>query len=370
MKPGKVLIALVIIIAVLIGCGWFVISDALNVKQEKQVAQSVEEAVKTMIDKNDEKSFSGVVMIVKEGKVVYKYVSGYANLNRKESINEDTAFNLASVSKQFTAMAIMILNEEGKLELDDEITKYIHDPYFKNITIRHLLTHTSGLGEYYNLFYKKWDNSKTMTNNDVIDLLVKYQPSYDFEPGKQFRYSNTGYALLASIIEKVSGKTYGAFLQEKIFGPLEMKNTLAYDLINDPKISNRAYGYSYDNGLYTPNDLVFFDGIVGDGNIYSTANDLVKWDKALHDGKLISRSNLEKMFTPNIPADGKKSVYGFGWMIKTDSGDRTVFHSGSWVGFRSMIIRNLSNKYTLIFLSNTPEDCYKEMFDKISEILT
>jgi CubicO group peptidase (beta-lactamase class C family) len=251
---------------------------------------------------------NGNVLIAEKGKVIYKNSFGFSNNQTKEKLNENSIFELASVSKQFTAMAIVILKEKGKLKYEDKIMKYIPElSSYTNITIGNLLTHTGGLPDYMEVMDTIFDKSKIATNKDIISVFAKLKPNVLFEPNTKWEYSNTGYALLASIIEKASGMTYGDYLSKVIFKPLNMTNTFVYRRRYAPeKITNYAYGYVYSDSLkkyVLPDDLVetnmvvWLDGIVGDGTVNSTITDLLKWDRALYTNKLISQQSREMIFS-------------------------------------------------------------------------
>ncbi len=310
------------------------------------------------------KKINGNFLIAEKGKVVYSKSFGYANEVTKEKLNENSVFELASCSKQFTAMAIMILKEKGKLNLDDNITKFIPSlSYYKGITIRNLLNHTGGLPDYMELMDSLFDKSKIATNKDIIDLFSKHNSKILFEPNTKYEYSNTGYALLASIIEKASGLTFADFLTKSIFKPLQMKNTFVYTRRLSPKkISNYAFGYVYSDSLkkyLLPDEIaetkmvVWLDGIVGDGCVNSTVNDLLKWDRALYTNKLLSAVGMKEIFEVATLNDKSKTKYGFGWGVdeNVDFG-KIVSHSGGWPGYVTYIDRHITNDKTIIILQN------------------
>jgi CubicO group peptidase (beta-lactamase class C family) len=306
---------------------------------------------------------NGNVLVAVQGKVMYKKSFGLANVSTKEKLNENSIFELASLSKQFTAMGIMILKEQRKLKVDDTISMYLPElSFYKGVTIRHLLNHTSGLPDYLKGMDSTWDKSNIATNKDVIAYLSKYHPNLLFEPNTKFDYCNTGYVLLASIIERCSHESYGAFLKKSIFDPLKMKNTFVYNRRFAPKsIHNYAYGYQYSevqrryvlpDSLNESKFVVWLDGIYGDGAVNSTIMDLFKWDRALHDARLVSALTLEEMFSPAII--GKiKTHYGYGWELdSTKVIGKMVYHYGGWPGYASYIERDLDHDKTIIILTN------------------
>ncbi|HZQ47860.1 MAG TPA: serine hydrolase domain-containing protein, partial [Verrucomicrobiae bacterium] len=237
------------------------------------------------------------VMVIKDGKVLLAKSYGLADLENKVPSAPDVNYRLASVTKQFTAMAIMMLADAGKMSFDDSITRFFPEfpAYGKPITVRHLLNHTSGLIDYEDII----PPGTTLPVLDINALrLLQQQDHTYFPPGNQFRYSNTGYAFLALIVEKVSGQTFAAFLRDKIFMPLHMDQTLAYES-GISTVSNRAYGYTAQkNGDYIRTDQSVTSSVLGDGGIYSSINDLYKWDQALYTTKLVSKKTLAAAFTP------------------------------------------------------------------------
>ena len=308
--------------------------------------------------------FNGNILIAEKGKIIYNKSFGNANEKTKRELDENSIFDLASCSKQFTAMAIMMLDEKGKLKLDDDFSKYIPElSFYKNITIRNLLNHTSGLPEYDKLIDSLFDKSKIATNKDIISIFNKVQPKVLFEPNAKWEYCNTGYALLATIIERVSGLTYARFLDSAIFKPLGMNNTFVYcRRLSPKKIENYAYGYVYVDSLkkcVLPDELkiakyvTWLDGIVGDGGVNSTVIDLLKWDRALYTTKLISKESMNELFKPAILNDKSKTKYGLGWRLEdtTDYG-KVVWHGGGWPGYINFIRRHIDNDKTIIMLQN------------------
>lgn len=307
--------------------------------------------------------FNGNVLIADKGKIIFEKSYGIANEETKQKLNSKTIFELASVSKQFTAMGIVLLEKQGKVTYDDIISKYIPElSFYGNISIRNLLHHTGGLPDYMELFEEKWDKTKFATNQDIVNELEKYKPEAVFQPGEKYEYSNTGYALLGLIIEKVSGKTFGQFLEEKIFHPLGMKNTFVYRSRFEPKqVKNYALGYvSNDlNGKVLTNSFgkefytYYLDGIVGDGMVNSTAGDLLKWDRALYTDKLINSKDKELVFNSVKTEEGTETNYGFGWAIgNSEKYGKIVNHSGGWAGYITFIERHLDTDKTIIILQN------------------
>lgn len=317
---------------------------------------------------NFHKGFNGVVLIAEEGKPVYQGAFGYREYEKQILLQTSDIFELASVSKQFTAMIIMMLKEKGNLDYDDLVEKYLNIPY-KGITIRHLLTHTGGLPDYQDIMDKHWDKSKVAGNEDCIEYLNKYAPPKNFEPGTKYEYSNTGYLLLASIAEKASGKDFIWMCRNWIFQKLKMKSTDIRTLAEKKATTNFAIGHMYVQERNKPalsagrfiradsfpssNYTIWLGNRKGPGRISSTAGDLLKWDNALYTEKLVKQSTLNEAFTPMKLNDGGLSYYGFGWDLRNDSTlGKIVLHTGDNPGYKTEIVRYIHKKKTIILLSN------------------
>lgn len=312
---------------------------------------------------NSKNQFNGNVLIAEKGNVIYKKSFGLRDEDKNLPLTDNSVFELASVSKQFTAMGIVLLEQKGKLKYDDLLSKYLPQlDFYKGISIRHLLNHTGGLPDYMQLVGTKGDTTKINTNKDIISLYAKEKPAALFIPGSKYEYSNTGYALLASVIEKVSGKTYASFLADNIFKPLKMDNTFVYNRRLAPrKIDNYAYGYVLAaNGkkILPDNDpnnnyVICLDGIVGDGTVNSTTADLLKWDRALYTDKLVPKKTIDMIFTPPVLPNNEKTEYGFGWIATvSDDYGKLANHSGGWPGYVTFIERHMDNDKTIIVLQN------------------
>jgi CubicO group peptidase (beta-lactamase class C family) len=308
------------------------------------------------------KDFSGVVLVADKGKPVYHKAFGYRNFDTKEPMDTTAIFELASVSKQFTAMVIMMLNEEGKLRYDDPLDKYIPGLPYKNITIRHLLTHTSGLPDYQLVMDEHWDKTKVAGNTECIGYLTRYAPTKRFEPGEKYEYSNTGYMLLASVAEKASGIDFISFVRTRIFVPLEMTSTDIRTQDEKKLLRNIAWGYLWvaEKNAYVRADSliqsaynIWLGNRKGPGRISSCSSDLLKWDQTLYKGTLVGDSTLNEAFSPMRLFSGESSNYGFGWSLENDPKlGRVVRHSGDNPGYRTHIIRYIDANRTVIILCN------------------
>jgi len=294
--------------------------------------------------------FNGTVLLAENGKVIYEKAFGIAGPDGTP-LTTSSSFNLASVSKQFYAMMIMMLKEEKKLSYDDPVQRYLPGFPYPEITLRNLLNHTSGLPEYFSIADRGMNFMDTLTNETMLELLVRKRPALEYKTGEKFSYCNTNYTTLASVIEKVSGMSCDKFFAARIAKPLSMNNSFIYDLTMKSYPSSRVWGFHYSGGKPVLDDLVSFDGIVGDGNVYSTVEDLFKWDQALYGTKLVSQATLAEAFTPATLNDGSRSDYGFGWGI--DVASKEYSHSGGWAGFRTYIDRFVGSKQTFIMLDNS-----------------
>ena len=322
--------------------------------QAQSVTQPLTRRLKTIDSAltvlHDRAMFNGVVLVAEGGKVAYKKAFGTANSATNEPLTTNSAFNLASVSKQFMAMMVMQLQERGKLRYDELVRTYLPDFPYDTITVRHLLTHTSGLPEYFDIAQQYTGPLDTLTNAGMLKLLHDHKPPLVFRPGTRWEYCNTGYVLLGSIIEKQAGMPIERFFDQEIAQPLKLKNTYVYYLKSSTTPRNRVYGFRRENGKNVLNDLIRIDGVIGDGNVYSSAEDLLTWEQALNTEKLIKASTLREAFTPVKLNSGKTYPYGFGWFIEDDG--KVLAHTGSWVGFLNVIVRYINKKQTLIVLSN------------------
>lgn len=294
--------------------------------------------------------FNGTVLIAEKGKVLYKKAFGL-NAASGSPLTTTSAFNLASVSKQFYAMMTMMLKERGKLSYDDPVRKHIARFPYPAITIRHLLNQTSGLPEYFDIAMGRMTLLDTLTNASMLDILAERKPALVFEPGSRWEYCNTNYTTLASVIEAVSGMKVEDFLQQYIAKPLKMNDTYIYHLGMKRSPASRVFGFKVEGGKRVSDDLIRFDGIVGDGNVYASVEDLLKWDQALYTEKLVKKATLQEAFTPGRLNNGERTHYGFGWGV--DETGKKLAHTGGWVGFRTIIVRYTDKNQTLLVFDNS-----------------
>lgn len=293
------------------------------------------------------------VMVVRNGKVVFARGYGMADVEAEMPCATNTNFRLASVTKQFTAMAVMMLVERKRLSLDEKLIDLFPEfpTYGRAITVRHLLTHTSGLIDYEDVIPK--GTTIPVLDRDVLRLLLRQDKTY-FPPGTKFRYSNSAYALLALIVEGRSGQTFAHFLKANIFEPLKMKTTLAYEQ-GSSAVVNRAYGYSTYGSSFKRTDQSLTSSVLGDGGVYSSVADLRKWDEALTAGKLVKKKALDQIFAPGPETDQPGMRYGFGWYIGEYRGAKEIWHSGTTRGFSTRIVRFPDKRSAIIILTNRNE---------------
>jgi D-alanyl-D-alanine carboxypeptidase len=306
------------------------------------------------------------VMVIQDGRVVHGKGYGLARLDTKEAVGLNTAFDISSTSKQFTAMAVMILVERGKLNYDDPLTKFFPEfpSYARTITVRHLLNHTSGLVDALNpQWYRK---GYYPTAKDLVKMMVK-EKNVRFAPGEKFEYNNAGYVLLALIVEKASGQSFARFMKENVFQPLGMNSTVILDE-SKPKIERMAVSYFFEGNEfkpYQPTSDIFFYGAKG---VISTLEDMYRWEQALAAEKLVKASTLKQAFTPGRLNSGTETIYGFGWYIVKDNGLDVYEHAGGYLAYRSNIRRYPAQRLTVILLSNNALIEPTSLTKKISQI--
>lgn len=289
------------------------------------------------------------VLVLRDGRPLLRRGYGFAVMENGTAATAQTNYRLASVSKQFTAAAILLLAQDGALSLDDPIKRWLPSlPKAADaITIRQILSHQSGLIDYEDVMPASFDaDAHQMHDSDVLKALEGQDRTY-FAPGTGYRYSNSGYALLALTVQKASGRRFAEFLRERIFLPLGMRDTVAYER-GVSQVAHRAYGYSYENGQWRRTDQSPTSATLGDGGIYSSIDDLAQWDAALYDDRLLSAESRRQAFAAHTPTDAPDVGYGYGWRITGE----TLWHSGESLGFRNVIVRWPQRRLTVVMLSN------------------
>lgn len=335
---------------------------------------------------NSTRAPGAAVIILQNSKVIFERGYGVADLRSFPKIDAHTNVRLASCTKQFTAMAIMLLVHDGKLRYEDRLTDVFPDfpEYGKAITIRNLLNHTSGLLDYEDLMEKaspaspKEKAPQVQTQVQIKDAgvlaILKQQKTTKFPPGTKWDYSNSGYAVLAMVVEKVSGQNFGDFLHERIFAPLKMTETVAYENGKNA-VSHRAYGHTREGGTWHELDQSSTSAVLGDGGVYSSLTGLAKWDQALANHALLSEVEMKPAMTPvNIShgsvqePDGRPAAYGFGWFLNSYKGHARMWHYGETVGFRTTIQRFVDDKLTIIILCNRDDQVPASLALKVADL--
>jgi CubicO group peptidase (beta-lactamase class C family) len=305
--------------------------------------------------------FNGNVLVSKNGKVIYRKSFGYADYNVKKELDDNSVFDCGSIAKEFTAMGILLLKDKGLISYSDTLRKFFPELPYINVTVQQLLTHTSGMADGFGLVEKYFDHSKIATNDDLIRLLAREKPPLLFKPGENLMYSGTAFNLLASIIEKISGKSYKTYMDEQVFKPLGMTHTqVANGTRSAENIKGYAYGFVYSDSSKKfvradsqPSGWTnYFAGITGEGMIITTTGDLLKWDRALKNHSLLTETTQQEMVT--LHAEKKFPAVSFGYGIRVGKNEvgNYVFHNGYYPGYLSMHLRYTDDDVTVIVLSN------------------
>ena len=297
--------------------------------------------------------FNGTALIALKGKIIFKEAMGLANFKNKAPITLDSHFQLASASKPFTALSIMLLKERGLLHYDDFVCSYLPTFPYQNITIRHLLNHTSGLQNYMYLVDNYWKQDRPINNQDMLGLLISHFLPLNNIPGNRFNYCNTGYAVLPLVVETITKQKFRDFLQVEIFDKCSMNNTFMYNRKLIEQDLNAVIGY-HSNGRslrpypYDPNNE-----ILGDKSVYSTVQDLYKFEMALNNYEIVDKETLNEAYSKAILQNQKSVNYGFGWRFKEEENHSYIYHNGLWHGFASTITFEPADNITIVLLNNT-----------------
>ena len=328
----------------------------------------------------------GLAALVREnGRAVFEKGYGLRDLRTKTGIDAATNFRLASVTKQFTATCVMMLVRDGKLRYEDNLTDVFPDfpAYGKSISIRNLLNHTSGLLDYEDLLEKQYPETPPEKIPQIKDAgvlaLMKQQTTTKFPPGALWEYSNTGYALLAMVVEKKSGMPFGEFLRERIFAPLKMDDTIAFENGKN-EVQNRAFGHTKSGDKWQEKDQSPTSAVLGDGGIYTSLNDMTKWDDALEHHSLISEHDMRPAIYPALASNktpgeaikdrnGNPIHYGFGWFLDPYKGHKRMYHDGDTVSFRTTIQRFTNDHVTIIVLCNRDDLNPQDLAERVADII-
>jgi len=323
------------------------------------------------------------VLVVRNGQPVFRRGYGITDLRSIRPIDAETNFRIASFSKQFTAACIMLLVRDGRLHYDDHLTDFFPEvpAYGKSITVRNLLNHTSGLPDYEDLLMQKYPNTPEEKIPQILDAgvlkLLEQQTDAKFPAGSKWEYSNSGYVVLALIVEKVSGEPFGQFLHDRVFVPLKMTNTLAYEKGKN-EVPHRAYGHTKlgqsEKDGWRETDQSSTSATLGDGGIYTSIDDLAQWDRALREHTLLSEAEMQPALTPVKPTGGPATSpegpvsYGFGWHLEPYRNHKRMSHDGETMGFRTTIQRFPDDNLTIIVLANRTDINPKELALKVADL--
>jgi len=355
----KILIGILVIVATFFV--WSCDSPSGNDSKVKELILSQDVGQKEKIDELDtwlqglheEDHFNGGVLLIKNDSVIFKKTYGYTDYTKSKKLTSSSSFRLASVSKQFTAVGIMLLKEQGKLEFDDSVTKYLPALKYKEATIRNLLNHTSGIPDAYMGFPEKYKDEvgTELEISEVVSLLAKADLPFASKPNEKFQYNNTGYVLLAAIVESVSGESFESFMNRELFSKLEMPNARVWNLVSkNPDYEMKTGSFEYENGKITELPPTVFDGISGDGGIFCSLDDFIIWNQFWIENPLLSSETMAEAFMEVTLLNGEKSSYGFGWNSTPNGG---AWHNGSWLGARTLIARNSNSKNCIVVLDNS-----------------
>lgn len=371
----KILIAIVFIGVVGTGvAAYFVLKKATNIEKldftsDQGLTEKITIANEWLTQLEKEHKFNGAVLLIKNDSVVLKNTYGYTDYTATKKLTNNSSFRLASLSKQFTAAGIMLLKEQGKLNFNDSITKYLPSLPYHNVTIRNLLHHTSGIPDVYMKYPKKYkkDVGNVLTIAKVVTLLSEEANKLNFRPNEKFVYSNTGYVLLAAIIEAVSNRSFEDFMQTELFNKLGMQNTRVWNLVSkDSTFVNKTDSFENILDERLPLKPTKIDGVAGDGAVFSSINDMVIWNTFWYQNNLISENTLKEAFTTSTLNDNSLHTYGFGWIILNPTAH---WHNGSWLGARTIIIRNTELKNCLVILDNSASLNIDRMAEELVKVL-
>ncbi len=309
-----------------------------------------------MTNLHEHRGFNGNVLVAKKGKIIYEHAFGWANHLLRDSLTLGSKFELASVSKTMTATAVLLLLERGKLRLDQNVKEFYPDFPYEGITIKLLLSHRSGMMNYVYFVDGLWkkqhkDERKGITNQDVMKLIAEYKPAPYVKPDRIFHYNNSNFMVLAAIIEKVTGQSYADFMMKNIFIPAGMKHTAVYSKAVYDKIPVDVVGHDRNSWRYSVAQN-FLDGPVGDKGIYSTVGDLYLFDHSLRQGRLLKKATMDSAYVGRNKVVNGHFNYGYGWRIFESPGQKVVYHTGWWHGFRHIYLRDLKNDVTIVLLGN------------------
>lgn len=322
-------------------------TDAVRTMVSDEVTQHLDSVLESQ-------GFNGSVVITHKGSPVYERSAGMANFRQQDTLNRHHAFQLASVSKMFTATAVMLLKEAGQLDLDSTIQTYLPEWPYEDQTVRHLLNHRSGLARYMAVASWYWkDSTQPLKNADVIEQYADHAPVTFFTPDRGFNYCNTNYVVLAELVSRISGQPFDHFMEERVFGPLEMCDAYVYSRGDSLEHSNEVTGYKPGRRRYYEAPQDYIDGVWGDKNIYASISDMQKFESAMWEGTLLNAESLSELWKPGSPR--RSYNYGLGWRVRVLEDENIPYHFGWWRGFRSCYIHDPKTGLGMIILSNVDD---------------
>lgn len=353
------------LLLVVLIASFILVSTPLTLHGERpgKTDQSIDEQISLSLPEH----LGAAVLVIDDGKIIFRHGYGLADAENNTPVTPQTNFRIASITKQFTATAIMLLVDEGKLSLDDTLDKFFpgFPAYGQNITIRHVLNHTSGLPDYEDLVPE--GTTLQVHDRDVLKLILDTDKPL-FEPGTQYKYSNTGYSLLAMIVEQVADQPFQTFVKDRIFKPCGMDHSVAY-VRGLNNVTNRAFGHSKEDDQWVRSDQSVTSAVLGDGGIYSSIDDLAKWVAALHEQNLLSAEAYRQMYTP-VPTDAPAVGYGFGWRIDTYKGEKRYHHTGGTRGFSLCLQRFPDrNAAVIVLINNNVEGGMTPVAERVADIV-
>lgn len=347
-----------------------IVSKSIKKEIEQIFYQEKAEVIDSILQaKAKNHYFNGNVLVAHKGYCIYNESFGYSDMLRRKKLEKNDIFQLASVSKQFTAMAVMILKERNLLNYEDSVIKYIPEFPYPGITVRMLLNHTSGLPNYYWLVENHWHGKGAPTNEEILEMMTEHKLNLYFTPGRRWDYSNTGYIVLASIVERISQQSFAEFMKENVFDPLKMNNSFVYSRTESDEKKERLIGYYYRGRRYRMIPETVNDGAVGDKGVYSTTEDLFKWDQALYNNKLVSEETINESISTFKLRNKYEIPYGFGFRIRKRNNKKIAYHHGKWNGFRTSLFRYVEDTNTVIVLNHTSSSLNYSIIREIQQVL-
>lgn len=347
------------------GCGWTEEIPSLDLPENATPVERNNRLDQWFAELQRDNQFNGTVMIAQHGKAILAKGYGFTDYTKKTPLTADSSMRLGSVSKQFTATAIMLLHKSGALTYDDLVSKHIPGFPYPDVTIRHLVNQVSGVPDnYIQLAQSKQDSIPLLTNELATKLVIEANEKAETPPNVEFKYSNTNYILLARIVEIVSRSTFEDFLSNELFKPLGMNNSRVWNLVSaTPTFPGKTASIGRDWDEFVELKPTFLDGVSGDGGVFSSANDLLLWDNFWSNELLLTSAEKAVAFAKPVLTNGTSSNYGFGWLVE----DNFAIHDGSWLGARTMIVRSAKNRAFIVLLDNSSNALIPDILEELMD---